>query len=55
LNGKNEGTITYLFRVAPETPIKKLELQATIFSKVSNIVGTEGMPRRGIQYSIGLE
>lgn len=55
LNGKNEGTITYLFRVAPETPVKKLELQTTIFSKVSSIVGTEGMPRRDIQYSIGLE
>jgi|GEM_PF-6125148 len=46
-------TVTYVCISAPDSP-KKLTLDISLFSKVSPIVGTEGMPRKNVTYSVQL-
>lgn len=47
--------VTYLFRMNAQAPINKLSYTAMIFSAVSNIVGTEGMPRQEFTYTFTLQ
>ncbi len=48
---KNSTTITYLCKGETATP-QEATLDVSLFSKVSPIVGTEGMPRKNVTYSV---
>lgn len=47
--------VTYLFRVPTSASADTLSYKAQFFSKVSNIVGTEGMPRDELTYNFTLK
>lgn len=52
----NEGAaLTLLYRVPKGPEAYTLTYDITIFSKVSAIVGTEGMPRKTLEYTIGIQ
>lgn len=49
------ATLTLLYRVAQAKSTLALEYDITIFTKVSPIVGTEGMPSKEFKYTIGIQ
>lgn len=49
------ATVTLLYRVQKPVNTLTLNYVITIFTKVSPIVGTEGMPRKGYTYTIGIQ
>lgn len=48
-------TMTLLYRVPVSVTAFTLEYDITVFTKVSAIVGTEGMPRKTYEYTIGIQ
>ncbi len=49
------ATITLLYRVPKSETLFTLKYDIAIFTKVSPLVGTEGMPRKSYEYTIGIQ
>ncbi len=46
--------VTYLFRVPQGSSTTTMNFETTIYAKVSSFVGTEGMPRKKLTYTVTL-